>query len=110
MSEFAAESPGLYRDRVSGGTWSGQTGYVVTAVDLEVPRRRQRVFASRLAPRWERTLDTGHLPMLDDPDGLAGAIALFLGDHTSGWRSDTEPVAASSGDHPTPGAVVTPHR
>ena len=110
VSEFAAESPGLYRDRVSGDAWNGATGYVVTAADREVPRRRQRAFASRLAPRWERTLDTGHLPMLEDPDGLAGAIALFLGDHTSGERSDTEPVAASSGDHPTPGAVVTRFR
>lgn len=82
-AEFAAESPGLYRDRISGGTWNGATGYVSTAADREVPRRRQRVFASRLAPRWERTLDTGHLPMIGDPQALANAVGSFLGDHAA---------------------------
>lgn len=78
VTEFIPEAPGLYRDRTAHRSWSGQRGYIHTTQDRQVPMAQQRRCAQRLGGAWEDSLDTGHLPMLEDPKGLAASIARFL--------------------------------
>jgi len=79
VTEFVPEAPGLYRDRTSHRSWSGPRAYVRTARDRQLPMAQQRRSAQRLGGAGEDRLDTGHLPMLEDPKGLAATIARFLG-------------------------------
>ncbi|WP_348787667.1 alpha/beta hydrolase [Leifsonia sp. NPDC080035] len=77
VGDFTPESRSLYTDR-AGRIPSGRPrGYVFTARDREVPLGMQRASAERVGGTWRRTLPTGHLPMLEDPAGLASAIAAF---------------------------------
>lgn len=78
VADFTPESPGLYRDRTTHRSWPGRRGYLRTTRDRELPVALQRRSARRLGPTWEDSLDTGHLPMLEDPKGLAASIARFL--------------------------------
>ncbi|MCW3839771.1 alpha/beta hydrolase [Micromonospora yasonensis] len=78
VADFSPESPGLYRDKTSHHSWNGWRGYVLTAQDRELPIALQRRCAQRLGHAWGDNLDTGHLPMLEDPQALAGSIARFL--------------------------------
>ncbi|MFJ8578347.1 alpha/beta fold hydrolase [Micromonospora sp. NPDC093277] len=78
IADFAPESPGLYRDRTAHRSWSGVRGYVLTTQDREVPIALQQRCARRLGHAWGDRLDTGHLPMLEDPKALVGSIARFL--------------------------------
>lgn len=78
IADFTPESPGLYRDKTAHRSWSGWRGYVLTAQDREMPIALQRRCAQRLGHAWGDHLDTGHLPMLEDPQALAGSIARFL--------------------------------
>lgn len=78
IADFAPESVGLYRGRIAGQPWSGRRGYVFTAQDRELPIAAQRRSAQRLGPDWTGHLDTGHLPMIENPHALAGSVAAFL--------------------------------
>jgi hypothetical protein len=51
---------------------------VTTTQDRELSPGLQRRFAARLGTPRERSLATGHLPMLEDATGLAGALAELL--------------------------------
>ena len=82
VAEFTTESRRLYLDPTSHSVWSGPRGYVTTTRDRELPASLQRRFATRLGATWRHELDTGHLPMLQDPPALAGAIRTFLSDRT----------------------------
>lgn len=78
VAEFAPESARLYRDRVGARTLPGHRGYVHTSADRELSPAVQAASAGRLDPGWSRTLDTGHLPMLQAPAALADAVGGFL--------------------------------
>jgi pimeloyl-ACP methyl ester carboxylesterase len=78
VADFVPEAPGLYRDRTAHRSWSGRRGYVHTTRDRELPMAQQRRHAQRLGDTWEDSLDTGHLPMLEDPKAVAASIARFL--------------------------------
>lgn len=85
VAEFRPESAGLYRDRV--GTdgpdgWAGRSGYVHTLADRELPLALQRPWAERLGGTFRAELETGHLPMLEDPASLATSIAAFVDQKT----------------------------
>lgn len=76
VSDFVPESHGLYRDRIPDVTFPQPRGYVTTTQDKEIPEGRQRTFGARLGGR-QYPLDTGHLSMLEDPDGLTDIIREF---------------------------------
>ncbi|WP_448005168.1 alpha/beta fold hydrolase [Agromyces bauzanensis] len=78
IADFAAESPGLYRDGIAHDSFGSSRGYVVTSRDREIPPSLQRTFAQRLDASWSAELGTGHLPMIEDPNALANSITSFL--------------------------------
>jgi len=78
VAEFVPESPDLYRGRAGTDALQAPTGYVTTTQDRELSPGLQRRFAARLGTPRERSLATGHLPMLEDATGLAGALAELL--------------------------------
>lgn len=78
VAEFTPESAGLYRDRTAGHAGGGRCGYVFTRRDRALPMAEQRRSAERLGPEWTDHLDTGHLPMIENPRALAGSIAAYL--------------------------------
>lgn len=78
VADFATEPLGLFADRTSAAGWGGPRGYVRTTDDRELPESVQRRSARHLAADWHAELDTGHLPMLEDPVALAGTIRRFL--------------------------------
>jgi pimeloyl-ACP methyl ester carboxylesterase len=78
IADFVPESPDLYRDKIAHHSWSGRRGYVFTKRDRGLPNAVQRRSAQRLGPDWTDHLDTGHLPMIENPHALASSIAQFL--------------------------------
>ncbi|MEH1164133.1 alpha/beta hydrolase [Micromonospora sp. CPCC 205539] len=78
IADFATESRGLYHDTIARHSWNGRRGYVFTDRDRELPMAVQRRSAQRLGPDWTDRLDTGHVPMIENPDALADSIAEFL--------------------------------
>lgn len=78
IADFIPESLGLYRDGTTRQSWSGRRGYVFTEKDRGLPIAVQRRSAQRLGHDWVDHLDTGHLPMIENPRALAGSIAEFL--------------------------------
>ncbi|MDT0327327.1 alpha/beta fold hydrolase [Nocardiopsis lambiniae] len=78
IADFTPESPGYYRDRVGRGAWDGRRGYVRTTGDRELSPALQRRCAQRLGADWHHDLDTGHLPMIEEPRAVAGSITRFL--------------------------------
>lgn len=79
VADFTPEPQGYYRDRIGPSSWDGPRGYITTTTDRELPPALQRRYTGQLGATWRRDLATGHLPMLTDPDGLAGVIAEFVG-------------------------------
>ncbi len=77
VEQFEAESPHLFRTAVAQGSQPIPKGYVRTAEDAEMPAGLQDRFVNALTPDWTKTLQAGHLPMLEDPAGLAAAIVDF---------------------------------
>lgn len=80
IRDFTPEPQAYYRDHLSQGTWSAPRGYVTSTADRELPPALQKRFAATLDADWRHELTTGHLPMLEDPAGLADAITAFIGD------------------------------
>jgi pimeloyl-ACP methyl ester carboxylesterase len=78
VRDFAPESQALYRDRTGARTFPAVRGYVRTAEDPDFPLDLQDRFAATLGTERTATLATGHLPMLQDPVGTAGAIERLL--------------------------------
>ena len=52
--------------------------YICTTGEDDRSERLQRSFARRLGVESPEELATGHLPMLEDPDALAGKIVAFV--------------------------------
>lgn len=78
IADFQPESNRYYRDRTGRGTLTGWRGYVRTIGDRELPPALQRRFAGHLDASWHEDLDTGHLPMIERPEAVAGLITRFL--------------------------------
>ncbi len=78
VADYTPESARLYRDAAGSGALSAHRGYVHTSADREVSPAVQEASARRLDAGWTRTLPTGHLPMLEAPGSLAGAVSDFL--------------------------------
>ncbi|HET6627060.1 MAG TPA: alpha/beta hydrolase [Nocardioidaceae bacterium] len=83
VAEFSPESRAVYRDPVSPRTFPAHRGYLFTSRDNQFPAPYQERFAHELDATWTRTLDAGHLPMLEDPVGLAAMIGDFDGTQAS---------------------------
>ena len=77
VEEFVPESQQLFRTPISSTYTPTRRGYVRTSRDRELPVQLQQRFVGALSPDWTTTLDTGHLPMLEDPPALARAITDF---------------------------------
>ena len=78
VADFATESRALFTDRVQDRK-PVDFGYVSTSADRELTVAQQQAFAANVDADWRRELPTGHLPMLEDPAGVAGAIRQFAG-------------------------------
>lgn len=78
IADLVPESIALYRGKVSGTTLPQRRGYVVTTGDQELPEALQDRFAANLDTPWRERVATGHLPMLEAPEWLAGLIGRFL--------------------------------
>lgn len=77
VEEFELDPQQIFRSRIARTGQPERRGYVSTSNDAEMPTKLQRRFIEALAPQWTTTVDTGHLPMLEDPPGLAAAILDF---------------------------------
>jgi pimeloyl-ACP methyl ester carboxylesterase len=78
VADFSPESARLYRDATGPRVVPGRRGYVHTSADRELSPAVQQASADRLDATWTSSLPTGHLPMLEAPAALAGAIQGFL--------------------------------
>jgi pimeloyl-ACP methyl ester carboxylesterase len=78
VSDFVPESQRYYRESVEENVVPAHRGYVCTTRDDELPEALQRSFALRLGIESPEELATGHLPMLEDPDALAGKVVSFV--------------------------------
>ncbi|WP_454296768.1 alpha/beta fold hydrolase [Salana multivorans] len=78
VADFTPEPLEFYRGRTGTTPWSCPTGYLRTTRDRELPPTLQDRFADRLGARTRQELATGHLPMIEDPAGVAAAITGFL--------------------------------
>ncbi len=76
-AEIVDEAEGRYRDPLQQLVLPSRRAYVITAGDPLVPLEAQRGFARVLDASTE-TLGGGHLPMLEQPRQLAGAIERLL--------------------------------
>lgn len=77
VEEFQPESQRLYRDQVSAHRFPESSAFLLTARDTQFGPSLQEEYAARLGGATQ-TLDTAHLPMLEDPASLVGAIAEVL--------------------------------
>jgi pimeloyl-ACP methyl ester carboxylesterase len=75
---FIPESVRVYTDRVDVSIPIVPKLYVKLTKDKEFNLSLQNKMISNLAPQWVESLETGHLPMLSDPDGLRIALQAFL--------------------------------
>jgi pimeloyl-ACP methyl ester carboxylesterase len=75
---FIPESVRVYTDRVDVSVPAVPKLYVKLSKDKEFSSSLQNKMISNLSPQSVRNLDTGHLPMLSDPEGLRLALQDFL--------------------------------
>lgn len=83
VADFVTEAPALFRGRAGQGPLRQRRGYVLTTRDRALSQSLQRRFATNLFAQdqnvpWQEPLDTGHLPMLEDPRSLAHLVSRFL--------------------------------
>jgi pimeloyl-ACP methyl ester carboxylesterase len=74
VADFAPESQELYRDPVARVAYPPRAGYLRTDDDRDMPAALQDRYAETLGAERRERLPTGHLPMLQDPEGTAAAI------------------------------------
>lgn len=78
VTTFEPESRAFYFDRVGRPQWPEHTAYILTTRDDDFPESLQRASAARLGDPTLSTIDTGHLPMLEAPEGLVTILNGFL--------------------------------
>jgi pimeloyl-ACP methyl ester carboxylesterase len=75
---FIPESLRVYTDRVDAPVPDVPKLYVKLNLDKEFGLSLQNKMISALSPQFVRSLDTGHLPMLSDPNGLRLVLQDFF--------------------------------
>lgn len=75
---FIPESVRLYTDRIGVSIPVVPKLYVKLSKDKEFNLSLQQKMVSNLSPQSVQSLETGHLPMLSDPDGLKIILRDFL--------------------------------
>lgn len=75
---FVPESVRVYTDRVDVSVPNVPKLYLKLTKDKEFGPSLQNKMISNLSPQSVQSLETGHLPMLSDPDGLKLALQNFL--------------------------------
>ncbi|QGU08263.1 Alpha/beta hydrolase family protein [Corynebacterium occultum] len=79
LADFEPESQHYYRDVVRNFSYPDHLGYVFTTEDREVSPKLQRGFLQNLIRvNYTASLATGHLPMLEDPQGTAQTVRAFF--------------------------------
>ena len=78
VRDFVPESQRYYRDPAPEAVMPAHRAYVCTTGEDDRSEAMQRSFARRLGVESPEELATGHLPMLEDPDALAGKIVSFV--------------------------------
>ena len=78
VNEFEPDSGQVFRTQINRTDLPVHRGYVTTSNDPEMPTKLQQRFIEALDPAWTTTIDTGHLPMLEDPSGLAAAVLDYI--------------------------------
>lgn len=74
VADVRPESVRLYLDRAHPRSLPAVRGYLRTTRDRELTVAAQQRFAAVLQATWTEELPTGHLPMLEDPVGVAAAV------------------------------------
>lgn len=78
VDEFVPDPIALFRERVDYQTLPPRRGYIQTSADSELPLKTQAQFRNHLRPDWADSIDTGHFPMLEQPERLSAAIRAFV--------------------------------
>lgn len=74
VTEFEPESQRLYRDPVPPRAYPAHSAYLLTEDDTQFTPALQEQYAARLGGAVRR-IPTAHLPMIEAPDAVAGAVA-----------------------------------
>ncbi|KIL39969.1 alpha/beta hydrolase [Gordoniibacillus kamchatkensis] len=77
---FIPEAVRVYTDRIGVSVPNVPKLYVKLTKDKELAPSLQNKMISNFSPQSVRSLETGHLPMLSDPDGLRSILEDFLAD------------------------------
>lgn len=75
---FTPEAIRVYTDRIHVSVPDVPKLYVKLTQDKELGLSLQDQMISNLSPQSVRSLETGHLPMMKDPDGLRAILEDFL--------------------------------
>ncbi|RRJ62776.1 alpha/beta hydrolase [Paenibacillus oralis] len=75
---FTPEAVRVYTDRIHVSVPDVPKLYVKLTQDKELGLSLQDQMISNLSPQSVRSLETGHLPMMKDPDGLRAILEDFL--------------------------------
>lgn len=75
---FTPEAVRVYTDRIHVSVPNVPKLYVKLTQDKELSPSLQDQMISNLSPQSVRSLETGHLPMIKDPDGLRAILEDFL--------------------------------
>lgn len=78
VSGFIPEAVRVYTDRINVSVPDVPKLYVKLTKDKELSPSLQNKMISNFSPQSVRSLETGHLPMLSDPDGLRSILEDFL--------------------------------
>lgn len=75
---FIPEAVRVYADRVNVSVPDVPKLYVKLTKDKELRPSLQNQMIANFSPQSVRTLETGHLPMISDPDGLLAILEDFM--------------------------------
>ncbi|WP_380164066.1 alpha/beta hydrolase [Jannaschia sp. R86511] len=95
VADAQPEPVRLFLDPVPSYPAPAASAYLATGRDREVTARQQARSARAMAAAWVETLPTGHLPMLEDPVAVAGAVVRLVADVT-GRRGRVDPTPPPS--------------
>lgn len=80
---FIPEAFHVYTERTESGIPPVPRLYVKLTKDREFNKALQKKMIKNLSPQSVQQLETGHLPMLSDPEGLRRILLTFLNDEVS---------------------------
>lgn len=78
LDDFTPESQAVFREHLGAYTLPARRGYIETTSDKELPGQLQARFREQLQPTWTTELDTGHLPMIENPTAFRAVVDAFL--------------------------------